>query len=284
MPLFRFKSKTKEREAKTQFLINELAKTNEMMRQNALEAHEADSQQTLASFEYQWKNLPSGIALPTDPAFMQQVKTQICKMTGLPPEWFPGKKVIDVGCGIGRFTYGLLSLGAEVTSCDASTSALERTQKLCEPYKKHLRTFQTNLLKDKLPQGEFDLAFSFGVVHHTGNTYLAMKKVCSAAKAGGKVFLMVYGYPEKYEDFLETNSYEALRNELRHLNFDEKVSVLRSKFPEDQVHGWFDAVSPRINDLLKFGELVEVLNTMGVQNVKRTMDNRNWHVVGDKAL
>lgn len=274
---------SKELEAKNQFLINELAKTNELLRQKALENEETDSQQTLASFEYQWKNLPTGIALPNDAAFMKQVKSQICSMTALPPEWFQGKKVIDVGCGIGRFSFGLLSLGAEVASCDASASGLQRTMELCKPYQKHLRTFQVNILKDTMPQPEYDLAFSFGVVHHTGNTYLAIKKVCSTAKVGGKIFLMVYGYPEKYEDFLETNSYEALRNELRPLSFEEKLAVLRSKFPEEQVHGWFDAVSPRINDLLKFGELVELLNSLGIENVKRTVKNRNLHIIGDKV-
>lgn len=278
MPLFT----SKELEAKNQFLINELAKTNELIRQKALDNEETDSQQTLASFEYQWKNLPTGAALPSDAKFMQQVKSQICEMTALPPEWFPGKKIIDIGCGIGRFTYGLLSLGAEVTSCDASASAIQSTIELCKPYQKHLRAFQINILKGTMPHPEYDLAFSFGVVHHTGNTYLAIKKVCSTAKIGGKVFLMVYGYPEKYEDFVETNNYEALRNELRPLDFEQKLAVLRSRFPEDQVHGWFDAVSPRINDLLKFGELVELLNSLGVENVKRTVKNRNLHIVGDK--
>lgn len=275
-------AKSKTLEAKNQFLLYELAKMNEKIRQNELKEYHSDSQQTLDSFNYQWEHLSSGDNLPSDPKFLSTLQPQICGMTGLKPEWFQGKRVIDIGCGLGRFTYGLLSLGAHVTSCDASTAALKRVVALCEPYQNRLKTFQTNLINDQLPKEEFDLAFCFGVVHHTGNTYLATKKVCNAAKIGGKVFLMVYGYPKKLDDFVELNSYEALRAELRPLNFEKKVDLLKSKFPANQVHGWFDAVSPKINDLLTYEELSEILNSFNVRNLIRTSTNRNLHVIGDK--
>lgn len=275
-------SRPKEIEARNQFLLYEMAKMNENQRLKDLEQFELDTQQTLDSFEYQWANLQEGFVLPDDEAFIAKTKSQICTMTGLPPEWFNGKKVIDIGCGLGRYTYGLLLLGAEVTACDASSSALANVIELGKPFGSRLHVIQANILKDPLPIEEYDMAFSFGVVHHTGNTYYAINKVCQAAKKNGKVFLMVYGYPETLGDFRELNEYEALRNELRPLNFEEKVRLLRTKFPEEQVHGWFDAVSPRINDLLTYGELVEVLGSFGVTNVRRTVKNRNLHVVGDK--
>jgi SAM-dependent methyltransferase len=267
---------------KNEFLLFELAKLNEQMRQKGLSIYEEDTQQTLDSFEYQWDHLANGTELPTDETFMKNIKKRICEITKLPMEWFKDKNVIDIGCGIGRFSYGFLSLGSNVTSCDASISGIKKTAALCKEYKGKLNAFQANILKDPLPKGQFDLAFSFGVVHHTGNTYNAIKKVCEAAKNGGKVFLMVYGYPETYEDFVDLNTYERLREELRPLNFEDKIKLLRSRFPKDQVHGWFDATSPKINDLLKHGELVEILNSFGVKNVKRTIKNRNLHLIGDK--
>ena len=272
----------KEIEAKNQFLLYEIANMNERMRQRDLGSNEQDSNQTLESFDYQWENLSSGSDLPSNPTFIANVQSQICTMTGLPKEWFKGKKVIDIGCGLGRFTYGLLQLGAEVTACDASKAGINRTAALCQSYSDHLHLFQADILKDELPKESYDLAFCFGVVHHTGNSYLAIKKVCETAKIGGKVFLMVYGYPERYEEFVELNSYESLRSELRALNFEEKIKLLRSRFPEDQVHGWFDATSPKINELLKYGELVQILSQFGISNVSRTVSNRNLHVVGDR--
>lgn len=274
--------RAKEIAAQNQFIIYELARINEKLRQQELEAHETDVQQTLESFDYQWENLATGDFLPDDPKFMAQVKQSICTMTGLPPDWFQGKKVIDIGCGVGRYTYGLLALGAEVTACDASEAGVEATRALCREFGDRCQVFRANIVEEGLPVNQYDLAFCYGVVHHTGNTYLAIKKVCDAAKEEGRVFLMVYGYPEQHGDYAELNEYEALRQELRPLSFDAKIERLKEKFPKGAVHGWFDAVSPQINDLLRFGELVEILNRFGITGVQRTAKNRNLHVIGEK--
>jgi SAM-dependent methyltransferase len=275
-------SRAKEIAAQNKFMIFELARVNEKLRQQDLEAHETDVQQTLESFDYQWGNLASGDFLPDDPKFMAEVKQSICTMTGLPADWFPGKRVIDIGCGVGRYTYGLLALGAEVTACDASEAGVAATRALCKEFGERCQVFRANIVEEALPEKSYDLAFCYGVVHHTGNTYLAIKKVCDAAKAGGKVFLMVYGYPEQHGDYVELNEYEALRQELRPLSFEAKIERLKQKFPKAAVHGWFDAVSPQINDLMRFGELVELLNRFGITEIQRTAKNRNLHVVGEK--
>jgi hypothetical protein len=47
-------------------------------------------------------------------------------------------------------------------------------------------------------------------------------------------------------------------------------------------HGWFDAVSPRINDLLTFEEIAELLARLGFKNIRRTREGRNHHIVADR--
>jgi len=47
-------------------------------------------------------------------------------------------------------------------------------------------------------------------------------------------------------------------------------------------HGWFDAVSPAINDLLTFNEVEELLIYLGFNNIRRTFNNRNLHIIADK--
>ena len=49
------------------------------------------------------------------------------------------------------------------------------------------------------------------------------------------------------------------------MTFKEKVDYLSERFPADQVHGYFDAVSPTIND-----------------HVRRTMPGKNHHVVATR--
>jgi len=271
-------------EEQDQFILYELKRINETIRYEKLGATplgDADAAQTRSSFDFQWSDMHTGVAMSDDRAFMESVPSLVCEMTDLPREWFAGKRVVDVGCGAGRYSYGLLSLGASVTACDQSPAALARTRELCRPFGERLSTREINLLEWKDEEG-FDLAFCFGVVHHTGNTYLAIRNVTRKVKPGGRVFLMVYGFPENGDDFAEVNGYEALRQELRALSFDERKDILTKKFGENLAHGWFDAVSPRVNDLLTFDEIRALLGRLGFHRVKRTKPHRNHHLVADR--
>jgi 2-polyprenyl-3-methyl-5-hydroxy-6-metoxy-1,4-benzoquinol methylase len=262
------------------FAVNELRRLSEQLR--GLQAgFESDRLQARQSFDYQWHRFHEGEAMPSDPSFMADVQALTCRMTDLPAEWFKGKRVMDVGCGAGRFSHALLSLGASVTACDQSEWALRRTGDLCASFKDRLGLRQVNLLDwDEL--AEFDLVFSFGVVHHTGNTYLAIRNVCRKVGPSGRVFLMVYGYPEDLAGYRELNQYEALRQELRLADYDERKALLLARFGPQAAHGYFDAVSPRINDLMTYEELAELLQRLGFANVRRTLPNRNLHVVAER--
>ena len=268
------------------FILYELRRINEAIRYQLLgdkseSLAQSDVLQTRASFDYQWQDIPGGISMADDKGFMNRIETSICEMTGLPSEWFSGKQVVDVGCGGGRFTYGLLSLGAFVTACDQSAWALERTTQVCAEFGDKLSTRRINLLEwDDI--AAYDLAFCFGVVHHTGNSYLAIRNVACKVKSEGKLFLMVYGFPETLSDYREVNSYETLRKELRGLPFEEKKKTLVGRFGPVLAHGWFDAISPRVNDLLTFEESAELLARLGFKNIKRTMQGRNHHIIADK--
>ena len=238
--------------------------------------------QTKASFDFQWEHMPSGTALPSDPAFMEGLEAHICEITQLPREWFAGKRVVDIGCGIGRYSYGFLKLGASVTSCDQSEAALRRTAELCRQFQDRQTLKRIDLLEWN-ETGDFDLGFSFGVVHHTGNTYLATENVCRKVRPGGRLFLMIYGVPETRPAILEVNEYERIAEEVKHLSFDERKMLLLRRFGPDKAHGWFDAVSPRINDRLTFEEIQDLLGELGFEEIARTVEARNHHVVAERV-
>ncbi len=263
-----------------EFLLNEVRRLNEQIR--AMKAGEdLDQRQTKSSFDYQWHEMPEGRDLPSDPAFLRLAGQRVCEMTGLAPEWFQGKRVVDIGSGIGRFSFPMLEMGAMVPACDQSDWALRRTQSLCTGFGERVRTRQVDLLgwDERM---DFDLAFSYGVVHHTGNTYLAIRNVARKVRDGGCLFLMVYGLPEEPGDFTELNTYERLRQELRNLPMGEKQRILVERFGPDAAHGYFDAVSPRINDLLTFEEIAELLAGIGFVNICRSVAGRNIHLSAEK--
>ena len=58
---------------------------------------------TRESFDYQWRESPDGDWMDTRPELKQREPGLVVEYTRLPREWFTGRKVLDAGCGSGRF-------------------------------------------------------------------------------------------------------------------------------------------------------------------------------------
>ncbi len=235
--------------------------------------------QTRESFDYQWRSLPDGAYLDTDARFVETAPEQLAAFAGLAPEWFAGKRVLDAGCGRGRWSHALCRLGAQVTAIDQSEAAVEATRRLCADFE-GFEARSANLL-EPLPFGaDFDLVWCFGVTHHTGDTWRALRHVAAAVRPGGHLFLMVYGEPRRGhdEDYEELRRYAELRRDLAPLSLAERVEALSARFPAEEVHGWFDAVSPTVNDVHPEHELRVWLQMAGFHEIRRTLDNRNVHL------
>lgn len=239
------------------------------------------AEQTKASFDFQWDRMPTGAALPSDPSFMARVADDLTRMVDRPGEWFRDKLVVDVGCGIGRYSHGFLQLGARVLACDQSEAALRRTAELCAPFADRLTLKRIDLLewRDSL---DADLAFSFGVVHHTGNTYLAIENVCRKVRPGGRLFLMVYSVPRDYLAYFDVDMYERIADENHDLSFEERRDDMVRRFGGEKAHGWFDATSPSINDRLTFQEIRDLLAELGFAGIRETIVGRDHHVIADR--
>jgi 2-polyprenyl-3-methyl-5-hydroxy-6-metoxy-1,4-benzoquinol methylase len=239
-----------------------------------------DVEQTGESFDFQWRELP---LKPDEPRVGTggSAAEAICVYTGLGRDWFAGKRVLDLGCGGGRFSLGFLELGADVTAVDQSQGGLAATRQLCERFGERLTTRHVDLLSWSEPDA-FDLVFSYGVVHHTGNTYLAIDNAIQKVAPGGRLFLMVYGFPTTANDCRELNHYEELRRELAPHDLQTRRRIVEQRFGE-QAHGWFDAASPRINDLLSFDELQRFLAARGFADIRRTDEGRNHHIMAARV-
>ena len=273
-------------EVRLRYVLEEIAYMRELLRLLCAESERFRDyvRQSGSSFDVQWHRLPHGAQLGESDVFRRESAELIERYTGLDQDWFNGRRVLDAGCGNGRWSWALASLGAQVTAMDQSMEGVGQTAALCSSFP-DVRVKQHDLLRP-LPFGaEFDLAWSFGVVHHTGNTRAAIKNVCATVRSGGLVFFMIYGTPRYGHsgDFVELNSYMNLRRELRALSFDERIEFLRARYPEELVHGWFDAASPAINDLHSFEEIAQILRSLGFGNIRRTHPNRNLFIIAQRV-
>ena len=235
--------------------------------------------QTLASFDHQWGCLREGDAMLSDPWFRENVdRILVEELLCVDRGWFRGRTVLDAGCGIGRWTLGLLRLGCRVLAVDASAHALQAVASGMRELapdavaEGRLETRQVDLLDlpSDLRARRFDLVFSFGVLHHTGDTRRALGQVAPLAADDGLLFLYLYG--TRSLDFTKRLALATLRYGLAPLPFSWKARALRVLRAGRDTHQSFDTFSPLINDTYEHETVESWLRELGFPEVTRTIE------------
>jgi SAM-dependent methyltransferase len=233
---------------------------------------------TLESFEYQWQNLPAGSALLSDQWFRKNVarilsEEELC----IDHSWFRGKEVLDAGCGNGRWTYGFLQLGASVTALDASQAACTAIQRTFEK-KQRLSVVQANLLSlpNEITERQFDLVFSWGVLHHTGNAEQAMKKLAALVNPDGLMYLYLYG-KESLRAWSRT-MLEIKRSLLLPFSPNTKKRILSFLYPGQALHGAFDLFATPINERFDESTVRRWVSEAGFDRAVRTIHHTELFV------
>ncbi|MDF1548308.1 MAG: methyltransferase domain-containing protein [Bacteroidales bacterium] len=111
---------------------------------------------------------------------------------------FKGKKVLEVGCGAGRFTEIMLAAGASVSAVDIS-SAVEANYQNCKNYPNY-SVCQANVYNLPFNYEEFDIVVCIGVIQHTPDPEKTINTLCNYVKPSGTLIIDHYtkGYPETF--------------------------------------------------------------------------------------
>jgi ubiquinone/menaquinone biosynthesis C-methylase UbiE len=111
------------------------------------------------------------------------------------PRW-AGKRVLEVGCGIGTDTVNFARSGALVTAVDLSSSSLEVARRRAEVFDLADRICfyqgDAESLDSVVPVEPYDLVYSFGVVHHTPHPERALAQMRRYVGPSGVAKIMVY--------------------------------------------------------------------------------------------
>ena len=110
-------------------------------------------------------------------------------------ERWRGKRVLEIGCGIGTDTMNFARAGARVTAIDLSDRSLEIAKKRAEVFGLDNIEFHhgnAEALADTIGEEPYDLVYSFGVLHHTPDPQAAFRGIRQFLKPDGTFKLMVY--------------------------------------------------------------------------------------------
>jgi len=122
-----------------------------------------------------------------------------------------GKKVLEIGCGIGTDAVNFAKHGADLTLIELSEKSLNICRKRFESYGLKAKFYLANTeeLSSVVPVEEYDLVYSFGVIHHTPypeRVFEEIKKYCGPdteirvmlySKWSWKVFWIILTYGKR---------------------------------------------------------------------------------------
>lgn len=103
-----------------------------------------------------------------------------------------GKKVLEVGVGLGADHQMFAQKGADLYGVDLTERAINRTSQRLKLF--DLKSTLQVADAENLPfnDEEFDLVYSWGVVHHSPDTEKAVGEIYRVLKKGGKAKVMIY--------------------------------------------------------------------------------------------
>ena len=108
-----------------------------------------------------------------------------------------GKSIVDIGCGSGISSVSFANLGcSKITSFDIDEHSVAATKLTKEKFFKgnaDWNVYQASILDQTVVQPQsHDIVYSWGVLHHTGYMYQAIRKAAELVKPGGYFHVALY--------------------------------------------------------------------------------------------
>lgn len=160
-------------------------------------------QATLEDVREFWNRRPCNIRHSVKPAgtrkYFDEVEHRKYLVEPHIPEFaqfsrWKGKKVLELGCGIGTDSINFARKDAQLTAVDLSERSLEICRRRFDVFGLQASFYCGNIedLSSFLPPQHFDLIYSFGVIHHTPNPENVLAGIRGFCSSETEVRVMLY--------------------------------------------------------------------------------------------
>jgi len=144
-----------------------------------------------------------------------------------------GKRLLDVGAGLGESSVYFALLGADVTAVDLSPRMIDCAMALAQAYGVSIRAVVQSGEQLEVPKEYFDIAYVANTIHHVADKDLLFRQIHGALKVGGRFFSYD---PISYNPIIEI--YRRMATKVRTedeapLTFGD-VEIARRYFPNIQ--------------------------------------------------
>ena len=152
------------------------------------------SDEYLESFGRQWTKF--------EVAHEDEDRATFSAKSGMPIPHLRGLRVLDAGCGGGRYTRICGEAGAIVIGAD-HTRAVDKARALCNCLTT-THFIQADLKQLPLEPASFDFVFSIGVMHHDADTRTVFDAVAKMVKPGGRYSVWLYRRNQWWQELINS--------------------------------------------------------------------------------
>jgi 2-polyprenyl-3-methyl-5-hydroxy-6-metoxy-1,4-benzoquinol methylase len=108
------------------------------------------------------------------------------------PDDLHGRRVLEIGCGMGLHSLELARRGGEVHAVDLTNGAVEATRARMKEFGLNAEVQCADAESLPYSDQEFDFVWSWGVIHHSARTARIVREIARVLKPQGETRVMVY--------------------------------------------------------------------------------------------